>query len=222
MGPGGSDPSTGPFPDGSAALRDVGYANRSFNARSPREQQYGDNFLNHVGHDRTRPHNEGMELQTSRPRLIPRSLAKLLPGVIMVSAALAGCNPAFLGAPPCMPPSYSVNPSSVKIGETVTVQAQDSDCDPRYGADARVHVTVTDANGKKILSTTAPMNDAGSFTYSFEIPVQATPGKAAVEAYPHNIDWCDDTGKNNRVSAAEVSVVRASCAARIEPFTITS
>lgn len=58
------------------------------------------------------------------------------------------------------------------------------------------------------------------FTYSFNIPAQATPGEVAVEAYPHNIDWCDDTGKNNRVSDAEIPLVRASCAARIEPLTI--
>lgn len=162
-----------------------------------------------------------MELQTSRLGLITHSYAKLLPVVIVISAALAGCSPSFMGAPPCMPPDYAVSPTSVTIGETVTVKAQDADCDPRYGKNAQVQVTVTDANGTKIIHTTAPMNDAGGFTYSFNIPPHAAPGNAAVEAYPHNVDWCDDTGKNNRVSDGEVPVARVSCAARIEPLIIT-
>lgn len=120
-----------------------------------------------------------------------------------------------------MPPPYSVIPSSAAIGETVTVAAQDSECDPRYGENAEINVNVTDAGGKRIISTTAPMNDAGGFTYSFQLPANATPGEAAVEAYPHDGDWCDDTGKNNRVSAAEKPFIRASCAARIEPLLIT-
>ncbi|MBT2248827.1 hypothetical protein JHV56_08980 [Arthrobacter sp. BHU FT2] len=103
----------------------------------------------------------------------------------------------------------------------MTVEAQDSECDPRYGEHAEIDVNVTDAGGKRIISTTAPMNDAGGFTYSFRVPSSATPGKAAVEAYPHDVDWCDDTGKNNRVSAAEKLLIRASCAARIEPLLIT-
>lgn len=103
----------------------------------------------------------------------------------------------------------------------MTVAAEDSDCDPRYGENARISVTVTDALGKRVISTTAPMNDAGGFSYSFQVPTDASPGEAAIEAYPHNLDWCDDTGKNNRVSDAEQSFVRASCAARIEPLVIT-
>lgn len=171
-----------------------------------------------------RPHNGEMKLQSQESglRLIWRSLATLVAGGIGVIAALTGCSPSFLGAPPCMPLAYSVSPSSAKIGEMVMVQAQDSDCDPRYGENAQIQVTVTDANDKKVIDTTAPMNDAGGFTYSFKVPEQATLGVAAVEAYPHNVDWCDDTGKNNRVSDAEVPLVRASCAARIEPLTITS
>ena len=119
-----------------------------------------------------------------------------------------------------MPPPYSVTPSSAATGETVTVEAQDSECDPRYGENAEIDVTVTDAGGMRIISTTAPMNDAGGFTYSFQLPTNATLGEAAVETYPHDVDWCDDTGKNNRVSAAETPFVRASCAVRIEPLLI--
>ncbi|BBE21360.1 hypothetical protein MN0502_02430 [Arthrobacter sp. MN05-02] len=139
-----------------------------------------------------------------------------------VMAVLAGCSPALWGAPPCMPPDYSVSPSTVKAGDTVSVQAQDSDCDPRYGADAKVEVTVTDSEGEILLRTTAPMSDAGGFRYSFEVPQEAAPGAAAVEAYPYGVDWCDDTGQNNRISGADPSIVRASCAARVEELSIVS
>lgn len=137
-------------------------------------------------------------------------------------AALAGCSPAPWGAPPCMPPDYSVSPSTVESGDTVSVQAQDSDCDPRYGKNAKIQVTVTDSEGITLLRTTAPMSDAGGFKYSFEVPQGAAPGPAAVEAYPYGVDWCDDTGQNNRVSGADPSIARASCAARIEELSITS
>lgn len=120
-----------------------------------------------------------------------------------------------------MPPPYSVSPSSAAVGETVIIEAQDSDCDPRYGENAEVNVTLTDAGGKKIISTTAPMTDAGGFKYSFQLPTNTAHGEAAVEAYPHDVDWCDDTGKNNRVSEAEKPFIRASCAARIEPLLVT-
>lgn len=120
-----------------------------------------------------------------------------------------------------MPPLHSVSPSTATTGETVTVQAQDAECDPHYGDSARIQVIVTDSVGKKVIDTTAPMNDAGGFSFSFEVPEDAATGKAAVEAYPHNVDWCDDTGTNNRVSEADVPLIRASCAARVEPLTIT-
>lgn len=83
-------------------------------------------------------------------------------------------------------------------------------------------IVVKDSEGTGILITTASMSDAGGFTYSFSVPSQATPGKASVQAYPYQIDWCDDTGLNNRLSGADISFVRASCAERIEPLTITN
>lgn len=90
----------------------------------------------------------------------------------------------------------------------------------RYGENARVRVTVTDAAGAKVINRTAPMNDAGGFTYTFEVPLQAAVGDAAVEATPYDIDWCDDTGRNNRAAGAAATLERASCAARIEPLNI--
>jgi hypothetical protein len=119
-----------------------------------------------------------------------------------------------------MPPAFSVNPPSAKAGDKVTVQAPDADCDPRYGENALVRVTVTDAAGTKVINTTAPMNDAGGFTYSFDVPAHAAVGDAAVEATPYAIDWCDDTGRNNRAAGAAAALERASCAARIEPLSI--
>ena len=159
--------------------------------------------------------------RTSHHTLTQRSAAILAAGLSGSCIALTGCSTFGPGAPPCMPPTHSVSPSTVEIGETVTVHAQDVECDPRYGGSAEIQVIVTDSLGRKIIDTTAPMNDAGGFSYSFEVPEEAATGKAAVEAYPHNVDWCDDTGRNNRVSEADVSLQRVSCAARIEPLTIT-
>lgn len=103
----------------------------------------------------------------------------------------------------------------------VTVQASDADCNPRYGHNALIHVSVTDAAGTQVVNATAPMNDAGGFNYTFAVPPQAAPGTAAVEAFPHNIDWCDDTGRNNRVAdGAAATLERVSCAIPMETLSI--
>ncbi|MBT2531386.1 hypothetical protein J7E83_04450 [Arthrobacter sp. ISL-48] len=103
----------------------------------------------------------------------------------------------------------------------MTVRAQDADCNPRYGANALIQVTVTDATGTQVINTTAPMNDAGGFVYAFDVPPQTAVGDATVEAIPHNVDWCDDTGRNNRVQGAPVALERTSCVARTETLSIT-
>ena len=61
------------------------------------------------------------------------------------------------------------------------------------------------------------MSDAGSFTYGLRIPDGTKPGDYGITALPNGLDWCDDTGQNNRVDSAEngfegTAVVRASCA----------
>ncbi|MEC5181597.1 hypothetical protein RCH07_002966 [Arthrobacter sp. CG_A4] len=109
----------------------------------------------------------------------------------------------------------------------MTVTAPDSGCNPRYGVNARIQVTVTDAASAEVVNTTAPMNDAGGFTYTFEVTAQAAAGAAAVTAFPYNIDWCDDTGRNNRADSnraagAAVSLQRASCVMPMKPLSITS
>lgn len=92
------------------------------------------------------------------------------------------------------------------------MSAADASCDPRYGENAQIQVEVMDGSGVKIVDELAPMNDAGGFSVQVEIPVSAVPGPGLVSAYPYNVDWCDDTGKNNRAgarSAAEIQ--RVSC-----------
>jgi hypothetical protein len=104
----------------------------------------------------------------------------------------------------------------------VTVAAPDADCNPRYGKNARIQVSVTDATGVEVVNTTAAMNDAGGFTYTFVVPARTAVGDAVVTAMPYNVDWCDDTGRNNRVGGAgEVGLALVSCAAPMKPLTVT-
>ena len=139
--------------------------------------------------------------------------------VAMVAAGLSGCRDVF-APPPCMPPSYTVTPSEAKPGDQVTVSAQDTSCDARYGQNAQVQVTLRDAVGSVLLEELAPMGDDGAFTFVFTVPPAAAPGKAAVGAYPYNLDWCDDTGVNNRAGAGPQTLVLVSCAERVVPLLI--
>lgn len=143
----------------------------------------------------------------------------------LFALACSGCSvPGDVDAPPCLPPAYSVSPLSAGAGETVTVTAPDARCNPGYGKDARIHVIVTDAGGTKVLDTTAPMNDAGGFTYAFGVPLHAAAGAATVTAMPYGVDWCDDTGRNNRAAASgsTAALGRASCAQPARLLTITN
>jgi hypothetical protein len=139
----------------------------------------------------------------------------------MVMMAAAGCATSSAGEPPCFPPPYSVSPSEAGAGESVTVQAQDATCNPRYGEHARIQISVADSAGAKVVNTTSAMNDGGGFTYTFVVPARTAKGQATVTAVPYNIDWCDDTGRNNRVAGAAVVLLqRASCVVPVEPLTI--
>ena len=146
----------------------------------------------------------------------------LAAGAILLVGALSGCaSSSGNGEPPCFPPAFSVNPTTAKAGERVLVTAPDADCNPRYGDNARIQVTITDATNVKVIDATAPMRDAGGFTYAFEVPAQTAVGDAAVSAVPYNIDWCDDTGRNNRAVGGAGTLQRASCALPMKPLTIT-
>lgn len=132
---------------------------------------------------------------------------------------LTGCQD-VRGAPPCMPPAYSVSPASAKPGDKVTVSAPDASCDARYGAGAQVQVTVRDETGTVVLDELAPMTDDGGFSFVFTVPEPMVRGTAVVSAYPFGLDWCDDTGVNNRAAAAGPALVRISCAERAVPLII--
>ncbi len=141
--------------------------------------------------------------------------------LLLATAAggLSGCRDIF-APPPCMPPAYTVTPSEAKPGDQVTVSAPDTSCDARYGQNAQVQVTVRDAFGSVVLEELAPMSDDGAFTVVFTVPPAAAPGKAAVGAYPYNVDWCDDTGVNNRAGAGPQPLVLVACAEAMVPLLI--
>ncbi len=143
-------------------------------------------------------------------------------GVLVLVASISGCSSSTGGEPPCFPPAYSLTPTEAKPGQSVTVAAPDADCNPRYGNNARIQVSVTDATGAEVVNTTSAMNDAGGFAYTFVVPARTAVGDAAVTAVPYNIDWCDDTGRNNRVAGTqEAAFVRVSCVMPVKPLTIT-
>jgi hypothetical protein len=119
-----------------------------------------------------------------------------------------------------MPPAYTVTPSQAEPGDRVTVSAPETTCDARYGADAQVKVTVRDAAGAEVLDELAPMSDDGGFSFVFTVPLAAAPGEAAVVAYPYNLDWCDDTGVNNRADAGPTTLVTVSCVEPVVPLLI--
>ena len=158
------------------------------------------------------------------PRRRLRFLAVLPACVILLASAVSGCASSIPGnsEPPCFPPAFSVAPSSAKPGDRVTVTAPDAECNPRYGKNARIQVTITDAAGVDVMTATAPMNDAGSFSYGFDVPAGTAAGEAAITALPFNIDWCDDTGRNNRVasSGGATTLERVSCVIPTRPLTV--
>ena len=154
-----------------------------------------------------------------------RALSFLPACLMLLASAVSGCastNPGN-GEPPCFPPAFSVAPSSAKPGDRVTVMAPDAACNPRYGGNAQIQVTMTDAAGVEVLTATAPMNDDGGFGYGFDVPAGTAAGEATITAMPFNIDWCDDTGRNNRVAGAGAAVTleRVSCVRPPGPLTIT-
>ena len=73
---------------------------------------------------------------------------------------------------------------------------------PPLRQNARIQVTVTDAAGVEVVNSTAAMNDAGGFASTFVLPARTAVGDTVVTAVPYNVDWCDDTGRNNRAAGA--------------------
>ncbi len=162
--------------------------------------------------------NEGSWRVSCERELLQLILTVLFGAGLALTAG--ACSSSRNGDRPCLPPAYSISPTSAKPGEVVTVSASAANCDPRYGADARIQVIVTDESGAETINTTAPMTDAGEFTYTFTVPAGMALGTAEVTAMPHNIDWCDDAGKNNRAGGT-LKLELASCAQPVETLTIT-
>jgi hypothetical protein len=160
-------------------------------------------------------------IETTRPkRRRVESWILTVAVTAFLTMGVAGCSPS-LGSVPCMPPEYEVNPSSAKPGEVVKVSAPDATCNPRYGRNAQVRIVFTDANGVEVLNTTAPMSDAGGFVFSAEVPLHTAMGMATVYAAPEGVDWCDDTGTNNRAGPGTAELEMASCAEPMKPLNIT-
>ena len=149
------------------------------------------------------------------------SWQSFLPALVGIAflATAGACSSSSDGEPPCLPAAYSVSPATAKPGDTVTVASPGADCNPRYGANAQIQVSVTDESGAKVINTTTPMTDSGRFTYTFAVPAEMAVGEATVTAMPYNIDWCDDTGRNNRAEGVQFEL--ASCAVPEKPLTIT-
>lgn len=119
----------------------------------------------------------------------------VLTALLLASAGLtgAGCS-SPRSSQPCMPPSFTLSDTTAGPGGSLTVKADDASCNPGYGDNAQIQVEVYDSHGTRIVGELAPMNDAGGFSFSFVVPDSAVPGDAMVSAYPHDLDWCDDTG----------------------------
>lgn len=159
----------------------------------------------------------------TKKRLIRSAFVLTLAGA--GSLLVSGCQPPFSGAPPCMPPKYTVAPSTLRAGADLKISAPDATCDPRYGERAQIQVELLDEQNEVLLTELAPMNDAGSFEHTLRIPAGTKPGSYGVSATPHNVDWCDDTGRNNRIENPEFSqsglvVVRVACATPYVAFRV--
>lgn len=140
-----------------------------------------------------------------------------------VASALAGCSakgPTAVDDGPCMPPEYSVSPAVARPGSEVVVSAPAATCNPRYGENARIQVTVTGAEGNVVLDTKGPMDDDGAFEFTFAIPQDMPPGTWEVTAIPADVDWCDNTGTSNRLKTTD-DLDRTSCVIPIKLLQIT-
>ncbi|WP_404289420.1 hypothetical protein [Glutamicibacter arilaitensis] len=154
-----------------------------------------------------------------RPLRVMRRVAFPLIFAGALAGALASCSAADQPDSACMPPEFSLSQGTAQRGEAVEISAPDADCDPRYGPKAQVEISIADALGAEIIHTTEPMGDAGKFSYTFEVPQDMELGKAAISAFPHAVDWCDDTGVNNRIYGG-LAIVRASCAIPVKTLEI--
>lgn len=134
-------------------------------------------------------------------------------GSISVFAAYAG---PFFGPSRCEQPEWTLSPTTVAPGRVVSIRAIDApECDPRYGRDAEVQISLSDGRSHPLLDVRAPMSSAGAFEAELVIPEDAEPGDYFVSAIPYDIDNCFDT--NARSSE---TITRTSCAALLKPLIV--
>ena len=152
------------------------------------------------------------------------SIAMLLLGSAMLLGTTA-CIPQYLGSQPCMPPEYAVGPSSLRAGAELKISAPDASCDPRYGERAQIQIELLNDRNEVLLTELVPMGDAGSFEYALRIPAGTKPGDYSISATPYGVDWCDDTGRNNRIEnpgfgQSGLAVIRVACATPYKAFRV--
>lgn len=143
--------------------------------------------------------------------------------VLGLCLSLGACDNGTLGvsnSPPCNPPAYSLSAESVTAGGTLRISAPEATCNPSYGNNAQIEIQLVDSKHKVIETKLAPMTDTGSFNYQLTVPSTLRAGTYSISALPHDLDWCDDTGVNNRLKNSNIQnsgvvIVRASC---ITPF----
>lgn len=124
-----------------------------------------------------------------------------------------------------MPPAYILATAVVAPGGTLRISAPAATCKPRYGEDARVRIDLVNTRREVLLTELAAMSDAGAFTHALEIPATLKPGTYGISAAPDGVDWCDDTGRNNRLENpgfgdTGLRVVRTACAVPYVEFRV--
>lgn len=147
-------------------------------------------------------------------------------GILFGVTACVGGPGGPSGPPPCPPPAYTLGSDSVAQGGTLRVSAPEATCNPSYGDKAQIEIQLLDSQHKVLETQLAPMRDTGSFDYQLALPSTLRAGTYSISAFPHDLDWCDDTGVNNRLKNSSsqnsgVVIVRASCVIPIKEFTVT-
>lgn len=87
--------------------------------------------------------------------------------------------------PPCLPPAYSVSPTVARPGETVTVLAGTPCNQVRTKRPSRSQEHAGRPEGP---DDDGAMNDAGGFTYQFDVPSRRRQGWPLLEAHLR-VDW---------------------------------
>ena len=96
----------------------------------------------------------------------------------------------------CSPPPFHLSAPTAHPGDTVTVEAPDAECHPRYGANAQAEVQLMDRTSASVVRLLVPMTDDGGFRTTLNVPGNLPPGDYTVTATPYGIDTCFDTPRH--------------------------